>query len=251
MSLISQQIVQILLEDDVPVADQIENNMGLVYKVAKSFMTTMPGRRLDFDDLVSHGKIALIRALKGYDPSKGAFSTYAMQSILNDLRKVYAEQMVQSVERTTLDEPLRGDEDDDTRESGTSQVKDEDVSTDIDAALAKNETFKALDLALSTIADPRIRACLIGFKEGKTYRDLGAELGASQTMAANWTAKGLEQLRKFLVRTKKMSYDPVTGMLEDESDAILTLPENEARKKLDAIVKALKARAAKLSRSAV
>ena len=247
MSLISDQIVRILLEDDVSAADQIEKNMGLVYSIAKDFYSNMPGERLDFDDLVSDGKIALIRALRGWNPEKGAFSTYATAVIKNDLIKTYQAQKEQSVEKAILDEPTDWEEE--GGETGTSQVKDEDLASDMDTYLAKNDTAAALESALASIADPRIRACLNGMKNGRSYRDIASELGITQTYVADLTAKGLDQLRRFLVKTKKMAFNPATGMLE--ADEVLALPEIEARKKFDQIIRALKNRAAKLQRSAV
>jgi RNA polymerase sigma factor (sigma-70 family) len=58
-------------------------NVGLVWwRVAKRWKG-----RADFDDLVSAGFIGLVRAADLYDPDKGAFSSYAIASIDNAIRR--------------------------------------------------------------------------------------------------------------------------------------------------------------------
>lgn len=53
----------------------IMENQRLVYFVARRF------RGLDRDEAVSAGMLGLVEAARRYDPSKGAFSTYAVQWI--------------------------------------------------------------------------------------------------------------------------------------------------------------------------
>lgn len=53
----------------------IEENMGLVYSVARRFM----GRGVDQEDLFQIGSIGLIKAVDKFDPSfQVRFSTYAV-----------------------------------------------------------------------------------------------------------------------------------------------------------------------------
>lgn len=53
----------------------VENNMGLVYKVARRFC----GRGCEMEDLIQIGSIGLIKAIDKFDPSfEVKFSTYAV-----------------------------------------------------------------------------------------------------------------------------------------------------------------------------
>jgi DNA-directed RNA polymerase specialized sigma subunit len=59
--------------------DLIEKNMGLVVSVVNSFKPQNPTER---EDYIQAGRIGLWKALKKYDPSKGAvLSTYAWNPI--------------------------------------------------------------------------------------------------------------------------------------------------------------------------
>ncbi len=64
--------------DQRKLAELIENNLGLVRKVAQRFVK-YPGNTLDYEDLVSEGTIGLITAIKRFDFRQGTqLSTYAM-----------------------------------------------------------------------------------------------------------------------------------------------------------------------------
>lgn len=55
----------------------LEANLGIVYSIANRIGIDYAGAGLEFDDIVSIGRMALLEALQRYDQSKGAFSTYA------------------------------------------------------------------------------------------------------------------------------------------------------------------------------
>lgn len=55
-------------------------NMPLVYYVVQKLMRVRMSHP-DFDDLIQAGSVGLVMAEKGYDQTRGAFSSYAVQSI--------------------------------------------------------------------------------------------------------------------------------------------------------------------------
>ena len=58
---------------------KVEDNIGLALQTAGRLKSKNP---LEFDDLLSVCYLALIKAVQGYDPSKGfAFSTYAVRTM--------------------------------------------------------------------------------------------------------------------------------------------------------------------------
>ncbi len=64
----------------------ILNNLGLVGSCASRFL----GKGVDYEDLYSAGCIGLIKAADGFNESLGfAFSTYAVPSILGEIRRIF------------------------------------------------------------------------------------------------------------------------------------------------------------------
>lgn len=64
----------------------ILNNLGLVGSCASRFI----GKGVDYEDLYSSGCIGLIKAANKFDDSLGfAFSTYAVPTILGEIRRIF------------------------------------------------------------------------------------------------------------------------------------------------------------------
>ncbi len=64
----------------------ILNNMGLVGSCASKFM----GKGVDYEDLYSAGCVGLIKAADGFREDLGfAFSTYAVPSILGEIKRIF------------------------------------------------------------------------------------------------------------------------------------------------------------------
>lgn len=64
----------------------ILNNLGLVGSCASRFI----GKGIDYEDLYSAGCIGLIKAVDRFDESLGfAFSTYAVPSVLGEIRRLF------------------------------------------------------------------------------------------------------------------------------------------------------------------
>lgn len=75
----------------------IIDNLGLVGSCASRFI----GKGVDYEDLYSAGCIGLIRAADGFDESLGfAFSTYAVPSILGEIRRIFRDGGAVKVSRT-------------------------------------------------------------------------------------------------------------------------------------------------------
>ena len=65
-------------------------NYRLVLKEANKFAKR--NTHLKLDDFIQEGNIALMKAIENYDPTKGAFSTYAIPKIRGHLLKILKEQ---------------------------------------------------------------------------------------------------------------------------------------------------------------
>ena len=73
--------------DEKTVRDRIiEENIGLVHACAGRFR----GKGIEYDDLFQAGCVGLCKAAEGFDPDKGyAFSTYAVPTILGEIRRLF------------------------------------------------------------------------------------------------------------------------------------------------------------------
>ena len=86
----NQELFERLQAGDKSVRDEIiVKNVGLVHHVVNRYKD-FKNPACDFEDLVSHGMIALIRAVDTFDPGKKAsFSTYAITCIHNRLLYIF------------------------------------------------------------------------------------------------------------------------------------------------------------------
>lgn len=67
---------------------QIIDNIGLVHSIAKRFLN----RGCEYEDLFQAGCVGLIKAVDGFDSSKGfMFSTYAVPVIMGEIRRIFRE----------------------------------------------------------------------------------------------------------------------------------------------------------------
>lgn len=64
----------------------IEDNLGLVHSCANRFR----GRGVEYEDLFQAGCVGLVKAVNGFDESRGfAFSTYAVPAILGEIKRIF------------------------------------------------------------------------------------------------------------------------------------------------------------------
>lgn len=81
-------------------SDMIKDNMGLVYACVKRFI----GRGIEYDDLVQAGSIGLIKAVDGFDETKGfKLSTYAVPVILGEIKRLFRESGSVKISRSIKD----------------------------------------------------------------------------------------------------------------------------------------------------
>lgn len=88
----------------------VEENLGLVGYTLTRYRIF----GLDGDDAFQVGTLGLIRAATKYDPTRGAFSTFAVRCILNELRRELRKQMTPfsrfGVVLVPLEDMLSGDD---------------------------------------------------------------------------------------------------------------------------------------------
>lgn len=79
----------------------ILNNLGLVGKCASRFI----GKGVDYEDLYSAGCVGLIKAADGFREDLGfAFSTYAVPSILGEIKRIFRDDGAVKISRSLKEE---------------------------------------------------------------------------------------------------------------------------------------------------
>ena len=82
----------------------ITNNLGLVHACCKRFT----GRGIEYDDLFQAGSVGLIKAVDGFDSSKGLqLSTYAVPVILGEIKRLFRDGGAVKVSRSLKELSLK------------------------------------------------------------------------------------------------------------------------------------------------
>lgn len=214
----------------------IEENMGLVYSVAKRFM----GRGCEKEDLIQIGVIGLIKAINKFDASFDVqFSTYAVPMIMGEIRRFLRDDGILKVSRTLKETAAKGRR---TQEILQKRFDREPTITEIsnECGISEDELAEAFDAVMppdsiyesvysnggkeiqlmDTIADEGheesiINKVMIGnllenlssrerqivvmrYFKGKTQAETARVIGVSQVQISRLEKKIVENLKNFL-----------------------------------------------------
>lgn len=164
----------------------VKSNMRLVISIVKKFVNIQNG----FDDLLSDGIIALLRAVDKFDVGLGfRFSTYATQVVRrNTYRRVMEKQKER--QRITLSVHDSGvDISDEHRTSGMSEAKWEALRGRLTLMLDKLDRREKLII--------RARFSLGGHRRVQTLQKLADRLGVSKERVRQLEKRALDKLRDF------------------------------------------------------
>lgn len=90
--------------DSAAQSQVVERNFGLVHAAAKRFA----GRGVEYDDLFQAGCMGLVKAVIGFDTSRGVqFSTYAVPVIMGEMRRLFRDDGPVKVSRSLKDLSVR------------------------------------------------------------------------------------------------------------------------------------------------
>jgi RNA polymerase sigma factor (sigma-70 family) len=144
------------------------------------------------DELVSEGRMALLKAARSFDPMRGNFISYASTAIRNRLNDLY-EKQVRRAEAfpVSIDSPQL----DEASKLGGQQFADDTV--DVRLSARRSESARLLSEALASLPR-RLRTVLNGIQAGKTYDEIGAELGITKQGVYKLAQPALRQVRAFL-----------------------------------------------------
>lgn len=153
----------------------------------------IPGASMD--EVISEADNALAAAGRAFDPTKGQFTAYAGRAIRNALNSLFARQLryVKAHEFTLDAEPASAET------TGSFAEKNNHADPDMDVALAARaqESRRILEEVLSELS-PRSRLLVTRLREGKSYSEIGAEVGVSKQAVHKVCHAALQALREKL-----------------------------------------------------
>jgi len=237
-----QQDTYVLLrkvsEGDLQAKEKIiEENIGLVYTVAKKFMN----RGADFEDLVQLGCIGLINAVDKFDESFNVmFSTYAVPMIMGEIKRhlkgANSLRIARSIRDTAYSAlKVRGELEKNGVEVGLEEVADKmnlkvkEVAYALDAisdsvslydpVYSKNgdelllvdqigdeknteERWTencAIQTAMVSLPDRERKIITLRYFEGKTQTEISEEIGISQAQVSRLEKNALKEIKQMIM----------------------------------------------------
>ncbi len=208
----------------------VENNMGLVYKVAKMFSS----RNCEFEDLVQIGAIGLIKSVKRFDESFGVcFSTYAVPMITGEIRRFLRDDGIIKISRNVKENAYKGRRTAEiikkrtgeepsvseiSKECGISteellyafeacsgcvsmdEEPDDGVKTQYGVSY-EEETIDRLTVAeaLSALTPKERKVVILRYMQGKTQSEIAKLIGVSQVQVSRIEKKAIDNMKCSLV----------------------------------------------------
>lgn len=192
------------------------DHQGLVWMVVKRYLRVLVGTDcLQAEDLVQVGNMGLLRAMRDYDPEKGAFSTYATwwircfirRELQDKLRTVRVPCHRQNSVEATRKLPKRNRPlyiKYKTKSPGTADVCVIDLMRDrFEPAISAEDTLLTEEsrsginmLAISELSNRERLVIRQRFWEDKTLQQIGDVLGLSRERVRQIQDKALGKLRR-------------------------------------------------------
>jgi RNA polymerase sigma factor (sigma-70 family) len=142
-------------------------------------------RGVSLDDVQQHARIALARASRAYDPTRGEFGPLARTAINNELRGLYRAQADLGAEQS-LDVPTA---------TGETAVANLPGTADVRSEVERDEGRRLLNESVGELPE-RMQGAITGILEGKTLDEIGAELGGISKQAVGRLAtEAMRRLR--------------------------------------------------------
>lgn len=172
----------------------IERNLRLVAHIVKKYQNVGE----DTEDLISIGTIGLIKAISGYDETKGSrLATYAARCIDNELLMMLRMRK-KTVKDVSIYEPIGTD-----KEGNEINLLDVTLFHQEDFAeeFQKREDVRRIRELVETVLPPREKEIITlryGFSGGEelTQREIGERLGISRSYVSRIEKKALTALKQ-------------------------------------------------------
>ena len=187
----------------------VSRNKGFIHKIAAQYPCDFRNPRMDFDDYMQEGTLALLRAASQFDPSRQVlFLTYAGQAVRNAIVDAIRTDEPNMV-LTPLDESrtATSDEDDDA-DLSTDRMESRlpnSYETNPETIYIRKEQLEELYAAIHSLS-PRHHAwiiCRYGFNDDvyKSLAEMVRIYHLSETRAKRIEDEAIGKLRKELKRS--------------------------------------------------
>ena len=211
----------------------VEENMGLVYSIARRFLN----RGYDAEDLTQIGAIGLIKAVKKFNPEFNVqFSTYAVPMITGEIKRFLRDDGAVKISRTLKENAMKGWRCEEllrrklnrqptineiSKESG---IDDESLIEAFEAATPPGSIYESvydngdkeirlldtitgeeiedgvinkvmIDDILSRLTEREKEIILLRYFRGKTQSEIAKIIGVSQVQISRIEKKAIERIR--------------------------------------------------------
>ncbi|MBO7217372.1 MAG: sigma-70 family RNA polymerase sigma factor [Clostridia bacterium] len=210
----------------------IEDNVNLVHACAKRFI----GRGIEYDDLYGAGCIGLIKAADGFDETRGlCFSTYAVPSIMGEIKRQFRDTGAVKVSRRLKELSLKIAREKEYQEKHTGEsisvnslaeklgttpeeiteaicasrqvlsltYEDDDGTSEIQIPVesCEEDVCSKIEMqqALEKLDEIERKIIRLRYFNEKTQNESAVILGISQVQVSRKEKKALEKLRKTMV----------------------------------------------------
>ena len=181
--------------------EQIE---GLVKWKARRIMAVldvMPGRGVEFDDLVQSGYLALVEAVSTFDPDAGTFSGWFMYYLKKAFAaatgyRTKAGRMEPLNNALSLDTPLSDESDSDTLLAITEDPNGQVPLQRVEDRLWNEQLHNALELAMSTLPEQSAEILRLRHYDGLTWAAVGEIQGTTPGRIRQMEREAIRHMRK-------------------------------------------------------
>ena len=189
----------------------VEMHLGLAQIIACEY-ANIPQSSLD--EITAEANKALSDAARHFDPAKGEFTSYAGRAIRNALNSLYEKQLrYVRLHEFSLDVPEHGASA--TTESPRIQNVP-DIAGHASLEIRANESRRVLEDVLAELPN-RSRKVLQWLREGKSYSEIGEEMGISKQGAHKIGQDALLSLKEKLMARGFSGLDS-KGFLKSKSE---------------------------------
>lgn len=171
----------------------IEPHLPLARRLAREF-SNIPG--LSLGEIEITAQEALARALRRHDALKGEFPPYAAQAIRNALKSLYDQQVRHHRHHQYILDETAPCDSSSTQAPRVQNLKDHGNPSVLQQARF-NESKALLDKLLSSLSS-RHRTVLEGIRDGRSYSEIGADMGISKQAVQKIVHSALDALRQKL-----------------------------------------------------
>lgn len=169
----------------------VEQHLGLARMIAYEY-ANIPGATLD--EIIAEAQNALAAAGRAFDPAKGQFTAYAGRAIRNALNDYFGKQLryVKANEFILDDDANRS-----ASTAATPEPRDRDPAADVTLDVRAAESRRILQEVIAELA-PRSRQIVAQIWSGKSYAEIGGEIGISKQAVHKVGHAALQSLREKL-----------------------------------------------------